>query len=91
MGPGAIRLMRAIKQRHPVIEAGMVVDPYTLALDAGLDADHVEYHAALDELVDADVLRRAVEAEAIFPASAQLNPNYQITAQGERAINDVGE
>ena len=90
-GAGAIRLMRAIKLRHPVIEAGMAVDPYTSAYDAGLPVDSPGYDAALDELVDAYVLRRAVEAERLLSNVQGLNPQYEITTEGARAINNVGE
>lgn len=91
MGPGAIRLMRAIKQRHPVIEAGVVVDPYVAAYAAGLDPDHPGYDAALSELLDAGVLRRAVEAERLLSNVQGLNPQYEVTAEGAPTINDTGE
>ena len=89
MGPGAIKLMRAIKRRHPDYEAGMLIDPYNVAYyasDAELDSDHPGYHLTLDELIRSGVLRHAVEVEARLWQVQGLNPQYEITPEGERRM-----
>jgi hypothetical protein len=40
----ALELLHAIKEHHPDIYAGAWVNPYTAALEAGLDPDSFLHH-----------------------------------------------
>jgi hypothetical protein len=39
----ALELLHAIREHHPDIYAGAWVNPYTAALEAGLDPDSIHY------------------------------------------------
>jgi hypothetical protein len=43
----ALELLHAIREHHPDIYAGAWVNPYTAALDAGLDPDSPDYTGRL--------------------------------------------
>ena len=64
MSPAAIRLMRAIKQLYPDVEAGKMVDPYSAAYHAALYPNAPAYDVTLRELPARAARRRSVEAVA---------------------------
>jgi len=52
----ALELLHAIREHHPDIYAGAWVNPYTAALEAGLDPDSTHYRVAIEYLQAEDVL-----------------------------------
>ena len=46
----ALELLQAIREHHPDIYAGAWVNPYTAALEAGLDPDSTHYTVAMEYL-----------------------------------------
>ncbi len=62
MEPEAVRLMRAIKERYPDVEAGDFVDPFIAAAQASsadLDPNAPMFRVALHELLEDEVLRHS--------------------------------
>jgi hypothetical protein len=57
----ALELLHAIREHHPDIYAGAWVNPYTVALEAGLDPDSTHYREAMEHLQAEDVLEWAEE------------------------------
>ena len=46
----ALELLQAIREHHPDIYAGAWVNPYSAALEAGLDPDSPYYRKAMEYL-----------------------------------------
>jgi hypothetical protein len=55
----ALELLNAIREHHPDIYAGAWVNPYTAALEAGLDPHSTHYRVAMEYLQAEDVLEEA--------------------------------
>jgi hypothetical protein len=70
MSPAAIRLMRAIKQLYPDVEAGKMVDPYSAAYHAALYPNAPAYDVTLRELLDAEVLSDRRSSILVWQASS---------------------
>ncbi len=87
MGPED--LMRAIKQRHPDVEAGEMVDPYIAAYEAGLNADSRAYDDALNRLEAGGALKRSAEFDDLTASVVGMNQQYEITPKGARLIADL--
>jgi len=89
MGPESVRLMRAIKELYPDVEAGKMVDPYIAACNAALDPDDPGYNAALRELLEAEVLRHSPEFDNLTTRVVNMNQHYEVTPEGARTIRDT--
>ena len=61
----ALELLHAIREHHPDIYAGAWVNPYTAALEAGLDPDSTHYTVAMEYLQAEDVLEEAEESREL--------------------------
>lgn len=86
MSPAAIRLMRAIKQLYPDVEAGKMVDPYSAAYHAALYPNAPAYDVTLRELLDAKVLRRSPEFDSRMAGIVNINQHYEVTPEGASRI-----
>ena len=64
----ALELLQAIREHHPDIYAGAWVNPYTAALEAGLDPDSTHYRVAMEYLQAEDVLEEAEESRELGEA-----------------------
>ena len=80
----ALQLLRAIREHHPDIYAGAWVNPYTAALEAGLDPDSRSYKGAMEYLQAEDVLELAEEARELAGS-----PLYTITLRGMEMLREV--
>jgi len=80
----ALELLHAIREHHPDIYAGAWVNPYTAALEAGLDPDSTHYRAAMEYLQDEDVLEEAEESRELGGG-----PLYTITLRGMQMLREV--
>jgi hypothetical protein len=80
----ALELLHAIREHHPDIYAGAWVNPYTAALEAGMDPDSPYYREAMEYLQAEDVLERAEETRKL--AGSHL---YTITLRGMEMLREV--
>jgi len=89
MEPEAVRLMRAIKERHPDLEAGDFVDPFIVAArapSADLDPNDPMFRLALHELLEAEVLRHSTAPEHLSASVKGMNPQFEVTPEGVQRI-----
>ena len=90
MEPEAGRLMRAIKEQYPDVEAGDFVDPFIAAAQApsaDLDPNDPMFRVALHELLlEAEVLRHSTAPEHLTASMKGTNPQFEITSEGTRRI-----
>jgi hypothetical protein len=81
----ALELLQAIKEHHPYIyAAGACVNPYTAALEAGLDPGSSSYRVAMEYLQAEDVLEEAEESRELGEG-----PLYTITLRGMQMLREV--
>jgi hypothetical protein len=80
----ALELLHAIREHHPDIYAGAWVNPYTAALEAGMDPDSPYYREAMEYLQAEDALERAEETREL--AGSHL---YTITLRGMEMLREV--
>ena len=80
----ALELLNAIREHHPDIYAGAWVNPYTAALEAGLDPDSPYYRVAMEYLQAEDVLEWAEETRELAGS-----PLYTITLRGMEMLREV--
>ena len=80
----ALELLHAIREHHPDIYAGAWVNPYTAALEAGLDPDSPYYRKAMEYLQAEDVLEWAGETRELAGS-----PLYTITLRGMEMLREV--
>ena len=80
----ALELLHAIREHHPDIYAGAWVNPYTSALEAGLDPDSPSYGEAMEYLQAEDVLERAEETSELEGGKL-----YTITIRGMEMLREV--
>jgi hypothetical protein len=73
----ALELLRALREQHPNIFAGAWVDPYMVALYAGMNPDGPYYAQAIDYLVSERALEWAEETRRVVG-----KPIYRITRRG---------
>ena len=81
----ALELLHAIREHHPDIYAGAWVNPYTAALEAGLDPDSTHYRVAMEYLQAEDVLEEAEESREL----GEGGPLYTITLRGMQMLREV--
>lgn len=89
MEPEAVRLMRAIKERYPDVEAGDFVDPFIAAAQtssAELDPNDPMFRVALHELLEEEVLRHSTAPEHLSASIKGTNLQFEITSVGARRI-----
>ena len=80
----ALELLHAIRVHHPDIYAGAWVNPYTAALEAGLDPDSAHYSVAMEYLQAEEALERAEESLELAGS-----PLYTITLRGMEMLPEV--
>ena len=80
----ALELLHAIREHHPDIYAGAWVNPYTAALEPGLDPDSPYYRKAMEYLQAEDVLEWAEETRELAGS-----PLYTITLRGMEMLREV--
>jgi len=80
----ALELLHAIREHHPDIYAGAWVNPYTAALEAGLDPDSSHYSVAMEYLQAEEALERAEESLELAGS-----PLYTITLRGMEMLRAV--
>jgi hypothetical protein len=80
----ALELLQAIRQHHPNIYAGAWVNPYTAALEAGLNPDSPRYREAMEYLQAEGVLEWAEETRELMG-----RPLYSITLRGMQMLREV--
>jgi len=90
MGPEAIRLMRAIKERYPDVKAGDYVDPFAAAAGVGLNPNDPGFRIGLHELLEAEVLRHSTAPEHLTAAVRGMSPHFEVTPEGEMQIALAG-
>jgi hypothetical protein len=81
----ALELLHAIREHHPDIYAGAWINPYTAALEAGLDPDSTHYRVAMEYLQAEDVLEEAEESRELGGGG----PLYTITLRGMEMLREV--
>jgi hypothetical protein len=81
----ALELLQAIREHHPDIYAGAWVNPYTAALEAGLDPDSTHYRVAIVYLQAEDILGEAEESSELGGGG----PLYTITLRGMEMLREV--
>jgi hypothetical protein len=81
----ALEVLHAIREHHPDIYAGAWVNPYTAALEAGLDPDSSTYREAMEYLQSEDVLEEAEESRELGAGG----PLYTITLRGMQMLREV--
>jgi len=86
MGPEAIRLMRAIKERYPDVKAGDYVDPFAAAAGVGLNPNDPGFRIGLHELLEAEVLRHSTAPEHLSASIKGTNPQFEVTPEGAQRI-----
>ena len=89
MEPEAVRLMRAIKERYPDLEAGDFVEPFIAAAQApsaDLDPNDPLFRAVLHELLEAEVLRHSTAPEHLSASIKVMNPQFEVTPEGAQRI-----
>jgi hypothetical protein len=85
----ALRLMRAIKERYPDVEAGDFVDPFAAAAqDPGTDLNPNDpmFRVVLHELLEAEVLRHSTAPEHLTASVKGMNPQFEVTPEGAQRI-----
>jgi hypothetical protein len=82
--PSLVVVLHAIREHHPDIYAGAWVNPYTAALEAGLDPDSPYYRKAMEYLQAEDVLEWAEETRELAGS-----PLYTITLRGMEMLREV--
>ena len=87
----ALELLHAIREHHPDIYAGAWVNPYTAALDAGLDPDSPYYREAMEHLQAEDALEWAEETHEWAEETHEQagTPLYTITLRGMQMLREV--
>jgi hypothetical protein len=80
----ALELLQAIREHYPDIYAGAWVNPYTAALEAGLDPDSTHHRVAMEYLQAEDVLEEAEESRELGEG-----PFYTITLRGMQMLREV--
>jgi hypothetical protein len=80
----ALELLHAIREHRPDIYAGAWVNPYTAALEAGLDPDSAHYRVAMEYLQAEEALERAEESLEL-----EGSPLYTITLRGMEMLPEV--
>jgi hypothetical protein len=80
----ALELLHAIREHHPDIYAGAWVNPYTAALEAGLDPDSTHYRVAMEYLQAEHALEEAEESRELGDG-----PFYTITLRGMQMLREV--
>jgi hypothetical protein len=80
----ALELLQAIRQHHPNIYAGAWVNPYTAALEAGLNPDSPCYRGAMEYLQAEGILEWAEETRELMG-----RPLYSITLRGMQMLREV--
>jgi len=80
----ALELLHAIRDHHPDIYAGAWVNPYTAALEAGLDPDSAHYSVAMEYLQAEEALQQAEESLELGGS-----PLYTITLRGMEMLRAV--
>jgi hypothetical protein len=80
----ALELLHAIRVHHPDIYAGAWVNPYTAALEAGVDPDSAHYRVAMEYLEAENALERAEES-----CELEGGPLYAITLRGMEMLPEV--
>ena len=81
----ALELLHAIREHHPDIYAGAWVNPYTAALEVGLDPDSTHYRVTMEYLQAEEVLEEAEESRGLGGGS----PLYTITLRGMEMHGDA--
>jgi len=84
MEQNALELLQAIREHHPDLYAGAWVNPYTAALEAGLDPDSTHYRVAMEYLQAEDLLEEAEESRELGEG-----PFYTITLRGMQMLREV--
>jgi hypothetical protein len=82
--PSLVVVLNAIREHHPDIYAGAWVNPYTAALEGGLDPDSTHYRLAMEYLQAEDVLEWAEETRELAGSSL-----YTITLRGMEMLREV--
>jgi hypothetical protein len=80
----ALELLHAIRVHHPDIYAGEWVNPYSAALEAGVDLESAHYRVAMEYLEAEDALELAEE-----PRELEGSPLYTITLRGMQMLPEV--
>jgi hypothetical protein len=80
----ALELLHAIRMHHPDIYAGAWVNPYTAALEAGVDPDSAHYRVAMEYLQAEGALERAEVSRELGGS-----PLYTITLRGMQMLPEV--
>jgi hypothetical protein len=83
--PSLVVVLHAIREHHPDIYAGAWVNPYTAALEAGLDPDSTHYRVAMEYLRAEDVLEEAEESRELGGGGSL----YTITLRGMEMLREV--
>jgi hypothetical protein len=81
----ALELLHTIREHHPDIYAGAWVNPYTAALEAGLDPESTHYRVAIEYLQAEGVLEEAEESREL----GGEGPLYTITLRGMEMLREV--
>jgi hypothetical protein len=81
----ALELLRAIREHHPDIYAGAWVNPYTAALEVGLDPDSTHYRVTMEYLQAEEVLEEAEDSRGL----GGEGPLYTITLRGMEMLREV--
>ncbi len=86
-----LELLQAIREHHPHIYAGAWVDPYTSALEAGLNPDSPCYREAMEYLQAQGVLGGGGTPRAYGEAALQHHPpGHADAAKGVMATTHLG-
>jgi hypothetical protein len=80
----ALELLQAIREHHPHIYAGAWVDPYTAALEAGLNPNSPSYRGAMEYLQAEGVLEWVEQTRELVG-----KPLYTITLRGMEMLREV--
>jgi hypothetical protein len=80
----ALELLHAIRVHHPDIYAGAWVNPYTAALEAGVDPGSAHYRLAMEYLEAEDALELAEESREL-----EGGPLYTITLRGMELLPEM--
>ena len=80
----ALELLQAIREHHPHIYAGAWVDPYTSALEAGLNPDSPSYREAMEYLQAEGALEWVEETRELVG-----KPLYTITLRGMEMLREL--
>jgi hypothetical protein len=80
----ALQLLHAIRVHHPDIYAGAWVNPYTAALEAGVNPDSAHYRVAMEYFEAEGALERVEESREL-----EGGPLYTITLRGMEMLPEV--